>query len=92
MALDQQIHFAIANKRLIEVTYKGRARRAEPHDYGTIKGVERLLTYQLDPVGWRLLDVPKIEALTVLDDTFKGSRGTAHDDHHRWDIVYARVK
>ena len=43
-------------------------------------------------VGWRLLDVAKIEALTVLDETFPGSRGQLHRTHHPWEVVYARVK
>jgi hypothetical protein len=43
------------------------------------------------PIGWRLLEIAKIEALTVLDDTFKGSRGQSHSDHNEWKVVYARV-
>jgi hypothetical protein len=78
-----RIRFAIANRRLVEVRYSGNARIAEPHDYGIQDGRERLLVFQLRspspsnlvPVGWRRLDTAKIEALTVLDDTFRGSRG-----------------
>ena len=42
--------------------------------------------------GWRLLEISKIEALVVLDDTFSGSRGNSHRDHYQWDVLYARVR
>ncbi len=39
---------AIQEKRLIEFIYKsGAVRIAEPHDYGILDGVERLLAFQL---------------------------------------------
>lgn len=41
--------------------------------------------------GWRMLEVPKIAECVVLDETFPGSRGDAHQRHHAWDEVYARV-
>lgn len=97
---DERIRLAIANRRLVELRYGSAARVAEPHDYGVHKGRTRLLVFQLrgptrpgqTATGWRLLDVEKIESLAVLDETFDGSRGAAHRDHHQWDIVYARVK
>jgi hypothetical protein len=99
-SIDGQLRFAIANKRLIELSYGGRLRVAEPHDYGVHKGTTRLLIYQRREsgatqakgrVGWRLLDVSKIEGCVVLDDTFPGSRGGPHQHHHVWDVVYARL-
>ena len=96
--VDARIREAIAGKHLVEVRYKGRTRLAEPHDYGRQHGQDRLLVYQLNttgtsghPVGWRLFDLGKIESLTVLDAKFRGSRRVAHQDHHTWDILYARV-
>ena len=89
--LEARIRNAIQNKRLIEVTYNGRPRRAEPHDYGCINSVDRLLVFQLDKRVWRMFDVPKIEDLVVLDESFRGSRRKAHESHHRWDLVYLRV-
>lgn len=94
-----RIRFAIEHRRLVEVRYGGTTRVAEPHDYGVQDSRDRLLVFQLrgparpghSPTGWRLLDVSKIESLTVLDDTFAGSRGQSHSAHHRWEIVYARV-
>jgi hypothetical protein len=100
-SLDARIRRAITGKLLVEITYKGRSRVAEPHDFGCINGVDRLLIYQLrsntgtqgkESVGWRLLDVPKIEALTVLDATFNGSRGGPDQAHHAWDALYLRVE
>ncbi len=95
-----RIRFAIASRRLVEVRYGGATRVAEPHDYGIQNGRERLFVYQLRgptrldqaATGWRLLDVSKIERCDVLDETFKGSRGQSHHDHHEWQTVYARVK
>jgi len=99
MKFDDQVRFAIGNKRLIQFRYDGSSRVAEPHDYGVQNGVLRLLAYQLrgpvrpkrSPVGWRLLDLSKLEALVVLDDTFPGSRGHEHHQRLVWDEVYARV-
>ena len=96
-----RIRFAIAHKRLVEIRYRGSPRVVEPHDYGVMKGVERLLVYQLrgpvrasnrSAIGWRLLDVPKIEGCAVLDVPFSGSRSQPEQHHQVWDVVYARVK
>jgi len=100
-ALDELLRFAIEHKRLIGLRYKGCDRIAEPHDYGIQGGVTRLFVYQLaasvrrpgkDVVGWRCLDVEKIEACVILDETFPGSRGRDYPRHMNWDVVYARVK
>ena len=98
-SIDARIREAIAGKHVLEVRYKGQVRVVEPHDYGVQKGVGRLLVYQLratvgsggHAIGWRLFDVARIESLTVLDTRFKGSRRAAHQEHHTWDVLYARV-
>ena len=99
-SLDEQLRFAIAHKRLIEVTYSGASRVAEPHDYGVNKGLPRLLAYQLrqngaprsnKTTGWRLFDIAKITGCVVQQTTFPGSRGDAHERHYEWDPLYARV-
>ena len=97
--LDDQLRFAIANKRLLRLTYEGAPRIVEPHDYGLLNGVRRLFVFQLEKAGhldrrmhvWRLLDLPKFEGCLVLEDTFTGTRAVAGQRHHRWDVLYARV-
>jgi hypothetical protein len=97
-SLDGRIRRAIAEKRLVEIRYKRAVRLAEPHDSGVIDGTERLLIFQLhgpdsgkDGVGWRLLDVVRIESCVVTDQTFAGSRGQSHQQHYQWETLYARV-
>ena len=98
-SLDAELRRAITAKRLVEIRYKGRTRIAEPHDYGRHKDLDRLLIYQLmadnsrpgHETGWRLLDVPKIESFVVLDAIFRGSRQQSNQEHHSWDVLYARV-
>ena len=97
--LDSQLRFAIANKRLIRFTYESAARVAEPHDYGVRDGAPKLLAFQRqkagrkDPQvrGWRWLDISKIQDCIVLADAFAGTRETADQQHHHWDVLYARV-
>jgi hypothetical protein len=99
-SIDTRIRFAIAHRRLVEIRYANAVRVAEPHDYGVLNRRERLLVYQLrgparpgqPSTGWRLLNLSKLERFMVLDETFSGSRGQSHDNHHEWEIVYARVK
>jgi hypothetical protein len=97
--IDERLRLAITRKCLVKLSYNGSHRVVEPHDYGVQKGAARLLAYQQkafgpkkSETGWRLFDVAKIEELAVLDTPFKGSRGTSHQQHHSWDILYARVK
>lgn len=98
-SLDARIRRAIAEKRLLELRYKRAVRLAEPHDYGVIDGTGRLLIFQLGgpdsgkgAVGWRLLDVAKIEGCVVTEQTFAGSRGQSHQQHYQWETLYARVR
>lgn len=94
---DKLVRRAIAEKRLVRFIYHGKERIAEPHDYGQMKGTDRLFCYQLrgQSTGllpnWRLVDVPGISGLEVLKKTFSGSRGAGYDKHLKWDKVYARV-
>jgi Fic family protein len=99
-SIDERVRFSIENKRLLEVRYKGTRRIVEPHDYGVHNGEERLLVYQLRSVpasagrpasGWRLLDVSKVQDCIVLNESFRGSRGTEHTKHMKWEVLYTRV-
>lgn len=95
--VDQFVREAIACKRLIRFQYGGYDRIAEPHDYGVQAGTVRLFCYQTGGQSrgrlpnWRLLDVAKIGALKVLDQTFPGGRGALSSKHLVWDKVFARV-
>ena len=100
ISIDEQLRFAIANKRLIQLGYSGSLRVAEPHDYGVRNGTTKLLIYQRHGSGgtqrkgvsgWRLLDVSKIDGCSVLEETFRGSRGGSHQHHYTWEVLYARV-
>jgi len=99
-SIDEQLRDAIARRRLIRLRYSDTVRVVEPHDYGIKKGNAMLLAYQLrtsgrpekSAVGWRLFDVAKIAECLVLEDSFKGSRGAADQQHHPWDTLYARVE
>jgi len=97
-SFDAELRMAIAGKRLVQLRYSDSLRVVEPHDYGVQKGTPRLLAYQTRSLvapskepGWRVFDVPKIAELVVLDQTFKGSRNEPDQQHHEWDVVYARV-
>ena len=98
-ALDEQLRFAIAHRRLIQLSYGGHLRVVEPHDYGLKNGGVMLLAYQTrggsasrgGATGWRLLKADKIDACMVWETTFAGGR--AHDPQSRtdWDELIARV-
>jgi hypothetical protein len=99
--LDLQLRFAIAHKRLIQLTYGGYLRVLEPHDYGVQKGTRRLLAYQVrggsahdkdGAQGWKLLTFSRIEACVILDVSFPGSRARSTQEHLVWDQIFARVE
>jgi hypothetical protein len=99
-SIDEQLRFAIAYKRLIQVTYDAHVRVLEPHDFGIQKKATRLLAYQVrggsahankGGRGWKLLKLSKIESCVVLDETFHGSRARSNQEHLVWDEVFARV-
>jgi len=89
---DPRLLAAIHQKRLIELCYDGTVRVAEPHDYGIRKGEQKLLSYQLEPItDWRLFEVGKMSDVRVLARTFRGGRPTSSGEHHKWDVLFARV-
>ena len=97
--IDSQLRFAIANKRLIRLTYESAVRVTEPHDYGLRNGLPKLLAYQRQKGGrndravrgWRSLDISRIQDCIVLEDSFSGTREAADQRHYHWDVLYARV-
>lgn len=98
-ALDGQIRFAIAHRRLIQLSYGGHLRVVEPHDYGLKNATVLLLGYQVrggsasrgGATGWRLLKAGKIDACMVWETTFAGGRGDESQRHIEWDELFARV-
>ena len=99
-SIDEQLRFAIGNKRLLRLRYHDALRIVEPHDYGVLNKTEKLFVYQRQNLTrpadgreahWRLLEVSEIGDCTVMDDTFPGSRGGAYSKHLQWEILYARV-
>lgn len=90
---------AIDEIRLLRFVLGGKERVVEPHDYGIHQGHIRLFSYQISgqsksgPLpAWRLMDVPEISEVQILDETFGGSRGDASQKHHKWDRIFARVR
>ena len=89
---------AIANKRLIEFTYRNLPRIAEPHVYGVINGVWQILGYQTGGQSsrgglpeWRRFDLNQMTRLTILALTFPGRRPFPSGNHSSWDSRLAIV-
>ncbi len=89
---------AIDEIRLLRFVFDGKERIVEPHDYGIHQGHVRLFSYQIRGQSksgrlpaWRLMDVPEMSEVQILDETFGGSRGDASQNHRKWDRVFARV-
>jgi hypothetical protein len=94
----QQLCAAIETLHVIEFSYGGCRRIAEPHDYGTHAGRPKLFFYQLGgesssgaPLGWRLAHVPDMTNIRITDRKFLGSRPTPSGRHIRWDSLFASV-
>ncbi|HZU33179.1 MAG TPA: hypothetical protein VFB79_18835 [Candidatus Angelobacter sp.] len=93
----QRILAAIQQKRLLSFFLDGKTRIAEPHDYGIQNGKVRLLAFQISgassgPIpGWRWVEIPRMSQLELLKDTFAGNRIAPSGNHHKWDVLFARV-
>lgn len=95
--VDAALRRAIDERRLITFTLHGLARRAEPHDFGIVKGAAKLFFYQVGgasrsgpPVGWRWAEVNEIQDLRLLDEHFAGARESSAR-HVEWDSLVASV-
>jgi len=94
---DALLRAAIAQKRLLELTYLEKRRIVEPHDYGVHNGVIKLLAYQVGGVSsgklpnWRWMEVNSMSGVRLVDRMFAGGRGSSSRQHHRWDRLFARV-
>lgn len=97
--MDQLIKAAIANKQLVEFTYRGLRRVAEPHVYGTLRDKYQLLTYQVAGESssgglpnWRRVELSEVSDMRVLEEHFEGPRPTPSGKHSNFDTVVAVVE
>ena len=94
------IRNAIASKNLIEFTYHGYQRIAEPHVYGIKDGKRQILVYQVGGLtstgsipDWRRISLDEISGLKAIkDQQFAGQRENKASDYDDWDIIIAAVK
>ena len=95
-----KIRAAIANREIIEFTYKGHKRKAEPHIYGIKNGKRQLLVYQIGGTSssgpipdWRRIDIDVIGELKNTGQKFQGKRDLpSSSDSGSWDTIIARVE
>lgn len=92
------IRAAIRGRRMLEFTYGGHTRIAEPHVAGIKGDREGMLAYQTGGTSssgglptWKRFYLDEISELSTLDDTFPGRRDTSSDVHSPWDETYEIV-
>jgi hypothetical protein len=96
--VDELIRKAIEQKRLMQLFYRDKKRIVEPHDYGIQNGSVKLLGYQVGGSSsgklpnWRWMEVDLISEPALLNQTFPGGRPGPAQRHHKWDVLFARVK
>ncbi|HEY8139662.1 MAG TPA: hypothetical protein VIE86_01110 [Nitrososphaera sp.] len=94
------IRTAIANRNLVEFTYHGYQRIAEPHVYGIKGGKRKILVYQIGGLtstgsvpDWRLIGLEEVSGLRVIKgETFAGPRDYKSLNYDDWDTIIAVVK
>jgi hypothetical protein len=94
------IRNAIASKDLIEFTYHGYQRIAEPHVYGIKDGKRQILVYQIGGLtssgripDWRRISLDETSGLRVVKgEKFMGQRENKSSDYDDWDTIIAAVK
>jgi hypothetical protein len=94
------IRNAIANKEVIEFTYHGYPRVAEPHIYGIKDGKRQILVYQIGGStssgkipDWRRINLGEISGLRVVKgQKFAARRDSLSIEHGDWDTIIAAVK
>jgi hypothetical protein len=96
--VDEAIRAAIAGRRLVSFDLDGYPRVGEPHDYGVVDGVAKLLFYQVGgqsssgrPLGWREAVISKVSKVKVLERQFAGPRPAPSGRHRKWDKLIASV-
>lgn len=97
--MEQTLKLAIANKHLVEFSYGGHHRVAEPHVLGINGGTLQFLGYQVGGSSssggipeWRRFDLSKVSGLRELPQTFPGKRPFPSGKHSSWDKQLAVVE
>jgi len=93
----QTLASAISQRRLIQFTYDGRPRIAEPHLLGIENGLLAIEAFQIGGGSsrgglpqWRNFHVGDIRDLCVLEQTFH-VRSDFNPQRSRWEQILARV-
>jgi predicted DNA-binding transcriptional regulator YafY len=96
--MEQLIQQAIEGNKLIEFSYGGHLRLAEPHVLGVNDGITQVLAYQVGGSSstggipeWRRFDLPRISGLKVTSTSFPGRRPFSSGKHSSWDQTIAIV-
>ncbi len=92
------IRSAITDRKIIEFTYHGYPRIAEPHVYGVHKGKRQILVYQIGGLtssgripDWRRVNLDEISGLKVTGEKFDGPRDKP-SEYSDWDTIITVVK
>jgi hypothetical protein len=92
------IRNAIQNKEVIEFTYRGYPRVAEPHVYGIKDDKRQLIVYQTGGLassgrieGWRRINLEDISGLKLAGGKFAGQREPKPSDYADWDTIISTV-
>lgn len=98
MTVTDTIRESIKTKHIVEFTYDGRQRIAEPHVLGIINGEVGLLIYQTGGQSssgglpnWRLVKIDKIIDYNIINETFPGKRSTPTSQHTDFDTILELV-
>jgi hypothetical protein len=90
------IRNAIANKQVIEFSYKGHIRIAEPHIYGIKNEKRQLLVYQIGGgtssggiPDWRRVDLNDISGMKVTQEKFSARQEVKSGNRADWDLIIA---
>ncbi len=97
--MDALIEQAINSLHVLEFTYQGLHRIAEPHVFGYYNGKKQLLGYQIGGQSrsgglpeWRRYDADGITGLGISNQTFPGPRPTVTGVHPNWDTIITLAK
>jgi len=96
--IDNMIREAIGNSNIIEFSYHGYNRIAEPHVYGIHNGRKQVLVYQIGGSSasgglpnWRRVNVDEISSIRITQQSFYGQRSFPSGEHSNFDEILAVV-